>query len=203
MIRSYWKVFTLLLILLAQTACTFSIDVVPTPTRTEATLPAPTELVPSTTPEVITPEVAGCPLTETAEAKLYQNDEDGYCLLYPPNFTLIPPRFIVLNPVMRGDKAGDAWVDIRVEPASGRAADQVANDAIAAAGEGFNIQMEAFVVDDTQAIVVDGLPGPDSLRSVYVVNNDRLYTLTFMPWGQNPELDTLYDQVMASLHFLP
>jgi hypothetical protein len=147
--------------------------------------------------------VEDCPLTETADAKLYQNDEDGYCLLYPQNFTLIPPRFIVLNPVMRGDKAGDAWVDIRVQPANGGTADQVANDAIAAVGEGFNIQMEQFDVDDTQAIVVDGLPGPDSLRNVYIVRNDRLYTFTFMPWGQSSELDILYDWVMKSLHFLP
>lgn len=199
MTRKYqWLSLSLVILLLSQAACTFSAAVIPTPTSPEPTLPSPTDIVPSTTPEV-----EGCPLTETADAKLYQNDEDGYCLLYPQNFTLIPPRFIVLNPVMLGDETGEAWVDIRVEPANGRTADQVANDAIAAAGDGFDIQTDQFVVDDTRAIVVDGIPAQDSLREVYIVRNDRLYTFSFLPWGQSPELETLYDWVMKSLHFLP
>lgn len=196
--RDRWLMLTLVLILLAQPACTDSASVLPTSTVPGPTLPAATDIG-----SFITPEVEGCPVTETADAKLYRNDEDGYCLLYPQSFTVVPPRFVVLNPVMRGDQAGDAWVDIRVEPANGRTADQVANDAIAAAGEGFNIQSQQLTVDDTPAIVVDGLPGPDSQRNVYVVSNDRLYILTFMPWGHRQELETLYDWTMKSLHFLP
>lgn len=201
--RLPWFMLTLVLLLLAQTACTFSASVIPTPMDPTPTSPGATLPVATDIGSFITPEVEGCPATDSADAKLYRNDEDGYCLLYPQNFTLVPPRFIVLNPVMRGDKAGDAWVDILVEPANGRSAEQVANDAIAAAGEGFNLQMDQFVVDDTRAFVVDGLPGPDPLRNVYVVSNDRLYTFTFMPWGNSRELETLYDWTMKSLHFLP
>lgn len=198
MFRIYWKTFILLLVLMAQTACTFSVDVVPTPTSPEATQPVSTPIPSAST------DVDGCPITETGDAKPYRNDEDGYCLLYPENFTVVPPRFLVFNPTNApGDVLGDAVVDIQVEPANGRTADQVAADAIAAVGQGFNIQMEQVVVDDTRAFVVNGLPGQDPMRNVYIVSQDRLYKITFMPWGNNPELEIAYDWVMKSLHFLP
>jgi hypothetical protein len=190
--------FTLILLLLAQTACTFSVDVVPTPTSPGATQPV-ASAIPSESADA-----DGCPSSQTGDAVPYRNDEDGYCLLYPQNFTVIPPRFIVFNPTNApGDKLGDAVVDIRVEPANGRTADQVAADAIAAAGQGFNIQMDEVVVDDTQAFAVDGIPGQDPMRNVYIVSHDRLYMITFMPWGNNPELETAYEWITKTLHFLP
>lgn len=198
MIRNYWKTLTLSLILLVQAACTFSVDVVPTPTTPAATQPA-ASAIPS-----VSAELDGCPRTETGDAKLYRNDGDGYCFLYPSNFTVVPPRFIVFNPTNApGDTLGDAWVDISVEPANGRTADQAAADAIAAVGQGFDIQMEQIIVDDTSAWVVKGLPAQDPMRKVYVVSHDRLYTITFMPWGNNPELESAYDWIMKTLHFLP
>jgi hypothetical protein len=58
-------------------------------------------------------------------------------------------------------------------------------------------------VDNAQAIVVDGLPGPDSLRRVFVVNNDRVYLFIFMSCGHNADLQSLYDSTIQTLHFLP
>ena len=198
MIGNFWKIFTLVLILLAQTACTFSVDVVATPTIPVATQPAATSIPTESV------DADGCPISQTGDAVAYRNDEDGYCLLYPENFTVIPPRFLVFNPTNApGDVLGDAVVDIRVEAANGRTADGAAADAIAVVGEGFNIQMDEVILDDARAFVVDGIPGQDPMRNVYVVSNDRLYAITFMPWGNNPELETAYDWVMKTLHFLP
>ncbi len=77
--------------------------------------------------------------------------------------------------------------------------------AFAAAGPGFNIERTELQVDGEPAVVVDGLPGPDPWRRVFVVHEERLYTLSFQPWvpGGATALDELYTLVIESLHFLP
>jgi hypothetical protein len=148
-----------------------------------------------------------CP-SETADLKLFTSADDGYCLLYPAEDTANPPYLIIINPNgMPGDVPGDAWVQISVEEASGRTAEQVANEQIAQAGDGFNITRDEILIDGKPAIVVDGLPGPDSWRKVFIIANDHLYTLFFLPWAPNadgfPQLEKLYSTVINSFHFLP
>src|SRR5678816_3762202 len=137
----------------------------------------------------------------------YMNTQDGYCLLYPAVYTLLEPRFIVINPTNApGDTLGDAWVDITVEPASGRTASQVADEAIAAVGSGFNIARTEMLVDNAQAIIVDGLPGQDSSRTVFIVSHDKLFSLIFAPWyptaDKSSPLEGLFDVIMNSLNFV-
>jgi len=148
-----------------------------------------------------------CP-TETENLKLFTNTSDGYCLLYPAEDTPNPPYLIVINPNgMPGDAPGDAWAQISMEEAAGRTAEQVANGQIAEAGDGFNITQSEILIDGEQAIVVDGLPGPDSWRKVFIVANGHLYTLYFMPWAPNADgfsqLEKLYSTVIDTFHFLP
>ncbi len=149
-----------------------------------------------------------CPIP-TAETKLLTNAEEGYCLLYPAEYSTTVPNFIVINPVSSpaGDMLGDAWLNIATVPALGHTAAQFADEGIAAAGEGFNITRFDMEVDGEQAVVVDGLPGQDSVRYVFFVHNDRLYTLSFLPWYPNAadptQLEDLYTMVMDTLHFLP
>lgn len=100
-------------------------------------------------------------------------------------------------------------MDIQVEPATGRSAAQVADAKIAEAGEGFGIVRSEILLGGQPAIVVDGLPAPDSWRVVFVVNNDRLYTLTFQPWfpssdpNQPTALEKLYAAIVDTLRFMP
>ncbi len=151
----------------------------------------------------------GCPVA-TADMALLMNEENGYCLLYPAAYAVNPPRLIIINPINApGDVPGDAWVNITAEPASGRTAAQAADAQITEAGEGFNITRSEILVDGTQAIVVDGLPGPDSWRKVFTVANDRLYTMEFQPWfpshdpSQPTPLENLYTTIIDTIHFLP
>lgn len=113
------------------------------------------------TPEPLSTPAIWCP-AETAELKLLMQVEEGYGLLYPAEFAVRPPRFIVINPIdTRGDTPDDVWMDISVEAASGRTSAQVADQAIANAGAGFNITRREVLADGLQAVVVDGPPGSD------------------------------------------
>ena len=155
------------------------------------------------------PASSTCP-SETADLKLFTNATDGYCFLYPMEKTAFPPNAVVIHPngISGGDSLpGDAVVFVNMEAASGKTAAQVADEKIAEAGEGFNITRSEILIDGKQAIVVDGLPGQDPWREVFIVGNDRLYILFFDPWAPTadwfPELEKLYSSVIASFHVLP
>ena len=158
-----------------------------------------------------TTPASACP-SATADLKLLMNAEDGYCLLSPADYSTDVPHFIIINPAvpMAGDTLGEAWVSIDTEAAAGRTPAQVAEVQIAAVGPGFNIERSDVLVDGEQAVVIDGLPGPDSWRKVFIVSNERLYTLTFLPWAPNinnpaqpTPLEGLYTTIIDTLHFLP
>jgi len=178
--KKQWLILVLVLAVLAQTACI---------------------------PQVTTPAGDSCP-TATADLKLLTNAEDGYCLLYPAAYSTDIPHFIVIDPVTGpGDVPGEAWVNVNVVPSAGRTAAQVADENIAALGEGFNITKTDIVVDGVSGVVVDGMPGQDSNRQMLIVNNDKLYTFTFAPWypntGDPTPLENLYATIAQTLHFLP
>ncbi len=151
-----------------------------------------------------------CP-APASDTKLFTNAEDGYCFLYPAEYSTASPHFIVLNPAAGpGDVLGDAWASIDVESANDRTAAQFADEKIAFVGPDFNIRRTEAKVDGEKAVIVDGLPGQDASRNVFIVHGDRLYTLAFLPWMQNPDnpaafakLENLYDTILRTLHFIP
>ena len=148
-----------------------------------------------------------CPAA-TAELALLKNTEAGYCLLYPAEYSTEMQNFVVINPISGpGDMPGEAWAFIQVESANGRTAAQVAEAAIAPLDAGFNITQTELLIDGVQGVVMDGLPGQDSNRMVFIVNNDQLYVLSFAPWYPNPNdptpLEYLYTTIVQTLQFLP
>jgi hypothetical protein len=150
---------------------------------------------------------AACP-APTSETKLLTNTEAGYCLLYPAEYSTTVPNYIVINPITAaGDAIGEAWMYTSVTPAGGRTAAQIVDKDIAALGEGFNITQFEVDVDGEKAIVVDGLPAQDSARYVFIVHDDQLYNLIFMPWYPNATeptaLENLYTMVMDTFRFIP
>jgi hypothetical protein len=166
-------------------------------------------------PAACTPSgVQACPVP-TSETKLRLNAEDGYCHLYPADDALFPDgAFIVINPGGGGsavDVPGDGWATIAVQSAEGHSAAQIADGQINLdIGLGVVIERTETEIDGEPAVIVDGLPGPDPWRKVFVVHGDRLYTLTFLPWWENPEdpaafarLENLYDTILRTLHFIP
>jgi hypothetical protein len=158
--------------------------------------------------------VRACP-APTSETKLRMNAEDGYCHLYPADDASFPDSpFIVINPRGGGSAAdvpGDGWATIEVQSAEGHTAAQIADGQInSVIGLDLVIERTETEIDGEPAVIVDGIPGPDPWRKVFVVHGDRLYTLTFLPWGENPDnhaafagLENLYDTILRTLHFLP
>lgn len=188
-----------ILFLMALSACS--------PAVQPPTLPPATDLPVAETPASSGETTDACP-AETADLKLFTNANDGYCFLYPAEDAALPPYLVVINPNGNpGDEPGDAWAQVSMEDAAGRSAAQAADAQIAEAGGGFEITRSEILMGGQPAVVVDGLPGPDSWRKVFVVGNGRLYTLVFMPWAPNadwfPPLEKLYSSVVNSFHFLP
>jgi hypothetical protein len=152
-------------------------------------------------------EASACP-TATSDTKLLTNTENGYCLLYPAEAVSNMPGWVVINPISApGDLPGDAWLYVQVQDATGKTAAQFVDEQVAALGEGFNISTAEVAVDGEQGVMVDGLPGQDSNRQVFVVHNGRLYNLVFSPWFPNAAeptpLENLYTMVIDTFHFLP
>ena len=217
--RTTWLILSLAVAVLV--ACTPATP----PTSHSTPVPRETETFPiavpsiapdstATTPAVVPTAAVPTPAERCPTAgdgfELHVSTADGYCLLYPADAVVVPQRFIVINPSSAtADTLGDAWVDIQVEPAAGRDAAQVADARIAEAGEGFGILRSEILLGGQPAVVVDGLPAPDSWRTVFVANDDRLYTLTFQPWfpstdpAQPTPLENLYTTVVDTIHFLP
>ena len=165
---------------------------------------APTA-VPVTVPATV-PAAQECPVP-TSGLTVLRSDEDGYCFLYPAEYSTEMPGWVVINPISApGDVPGDAWVNIHTEDAAGRTLDQLAEEIRTTLGADFNITIEEVQLHGSPAIVVDGQPGVDSNRIVYTFRNERLYALTFMPWqpdaGQVTPLEHLYETIMQSIHFV-
>jgi hypothetical protein len=135
------------------------------------------------------------------------NEEDGYCFLYPATAYATIPHFWAINPVPPGsvgDVIGDGWLSIEMRSANGLTAAEVADGEINILPPGgFDIVRTDIQIDGVPAVVVDGLPGPDSWRRVFVVANDRVYTLIFLPWGHVEGLEEMYTLAVRTLRFTP
>lgn len=175
-----------------------------------ACAPAATQAPATEAPATEVPaEATACP-TVTSNTKLLTNTEDGYCLLYPADAVSNSnmPGWVVINPISApGDIPGDAWFYIQVQDATGKTAAQFVDEQIAALGEGFNISTSEVEVGGEQGVMVDGLPGQDSNRQVFMVHHGRLYNLVFAPWFPNAAeptpLENLYTMVIHTFRFLP
>lgn len=169
-------------------------------TPTQAAQPIPTNTTACSSP--------------TTDTELLMNEEHGYCLLHPAGYNVVyPPMETCLANTVNSmecqfvtftgaDSHPNAWIN--VDEALGRTAGEVADAEIASLGSEFNIERTDLTIDGEQAVLMDGLPGQDPVRSLVIVNDDLLYTLTLTPWDKNDTaLVNLYTTIVNSLHFLP
>jgi hypothetical protein len=102
----------------------------------------------------------------------------------------------------------DPRLSIQVEDAAGRSLADVARQIEADyAPPGFTVERGAITVDGIEAVLFDNLPGQDLNRRVAFIHNGRLYSLFFVPLGDEGsearrQAELLYQQVMGSFRFL-
>jgi hypothetical protein len=111
----------------------------------------------------------------------YNNVANGYSLYLPLGYeiTTQPDNAEVFVAPGEGPTRGMAY--IKIEPAYGRTVEQVFEDVKAGLGGDFNLSSTTLWIDYNQALVVTGLPGQDPNRQIFIVHNDTVYHMTFMP----------------------
>ena len=147
-------------------------------------LQAPATAEASPTPEASQPKI---------DVKLYTNDTYGFSLYVPRSDEVFEPSSTEVSIIAPGEGHDRGLVIIMMEPANGRTAEQVVEAAKTELGPGFNINAKAIAVDDTQALVVTGMPGQDVNRQLFMVHDDLLYHMTFSP--DDPQAGPAYQQM--------
>lgn len=130
-----------------------------------------------------------CPEPATAETRLYTDEALAFCLLYPASHTVLQlesgNREIVVGELMNHI---DPRISITAQDLAGRTLAQAVDDFLSGY-EGFEIARSDVTIGGQEAVLLDGIPGQDYYRSIFVAHNGLLYQLSFAPY--DPNLDNL------------
>jgi hypothetical protein len=150
----------------------------------------------------------GCPMP-VAGTEVLKNPRNGYCLLYPETYAVVRPNqfqtYLLIGGLLN---VADPRVDIMVEDARGRTAEEIADELQFDVVPGDNIVRTNITVAGQEAVVLDNVPGQEISRRVVFVYEDRLYHLTFMPADANlgeiyERMEALYAMVINSFSLIP
>jgi hypothetical protein len=92
------------------------------------------------------------------------------------------------------------WID--VSEAQGRTAEEVSEEELSNVS-GLNPPRSIVMLGGEQAVVLDGMPGQDLVRRVYIVHAGKLIIPTFSPYGSDnafaaDQMEALYAAVTSS-----
>lgn len=151
------------------------------------------------------PTGVACP--EPIAGTLLQTDETlAYCLLYPDSHTVVALESgnteIVIGEVMNHI---DPRVSIYAEDLGGRTLQQYVDEFLTGF-EGFEIEQTDLIVSGEEAIMLDGIPGQDFYRRVFIAHGGMIYNLLFAPYDPSladtfSQAEQLYTLVMDSFVF--
>jgi len=143
----------------------------------------------------------------------YSNDALGFSLYQPMDYEVIFPSetAVMFQAPGEGHPSDDrAAAFIYVEPANGRTAEQVATeiseDNKSVMGPGYTGgDITVMEIDSEPAFSVGGLTGQDLNRRLYVVHNDQLYWMMFVPDNTlapaYQQMEDLYFMIVNTFHF--
>lgn len=149
-----------------------------------------------------------CP-TAGAGTLLYRDDARGYCLLYPDTHqTFDATESETVFAVGDVGNTTEPRVSINVTDAAGLDTDTAAAQTLAAFGLPDTNAPSAIMLDGTDAMVLDNMPGQDINRRVIVVHDGRLYDFMFAPIGADygelaQRTEDVYRTVIETFRFLP
>lgn len=140
----------------------------------------------------------------------YINAVNGYSVYLPKDYEIVeenPSHVLVMAPGEGHPGEGRAAAFIDVEPANGRTVNEIVEQVKADLGPGFNIPPgTAMGLDKAMAIALSGLPGQDVNRQLFVVYNDLLYHITFIPDTPQAgasywQMEDVYAMIVNTFHF--
>lgn len=142
------------------------------------------------------------------KAQWYQSEQLGLCFSYPQGFTQLPYNDTVeiVAPDLPGsDTKGIFWLE--TSDSYDRTAEVIADQDITSAGIPA-VGRSSVTLDGEPAVVLDGMPGQDPQRRVYVVHGKMLYVLAFMPTksenkATSDQMEALYAAIMNSWAWSP
>ena len=177
-------------------ACDFSFEVL----STQTSIPAVSD------PQVL--ESTPVPVSVKDTAQWFSSDQLGLCFSYPEGYTQLPYEDTVeiIGPELPApDLRGLFWRE--KSDAYDRTAEVIADQDMTAAGLS-SVSRSFLTLDGEEAVVLDGMPGQDFQRRGYVVHDQTLYVLAFMPTrSENREasdqLEALYAAVINSWTWSP
>lgn len=158
------------------------------------------------TPQVL--ESTPVPTSVKDTAQWFSSDQLGLCFSYPEGYTqlLYEDTVEIIGPELPApDLRALFWLE--KSDAYDRTAEVIADQDMTAAG--LSSTGRSFVtLDGEEAVVLDGMPGQDFQRRVYVVHDQTLYVLAFMPTrsenqAASDQLEALYAAVMNSWAWSP
>ncbi len=184
----------------------------PAATQSEATNEAATQAEatnkPATQDDAINKIEAKC-VRNSEKTQLLINGVLGYCVQYPVGYDMAVQNEVEIMLLKRYVlNAEDPHLSINVKPAEGMTVEQVADKLVADyTVPGLEVKRVNLVIDQEQAIMLDGLTGEDLNRQVVVVHNDRLYHMTIAPMTNSPDVlaqaEVLYNMLIQSFTFHP
>jgi hypothetical protein len=143
----------------------------------------------------------------------YTDDALGFGVFMPKDYEVLHPsdsEVMFLAPGEGHPSDNRASATILVEPSNGRTAEQVATaiaeDNKSVMGPGYTGgAITVMEIDGESAYSVGGLTGQDLNRRVYMVHNDQLYWMIFVP--DNPQaaaylqMEDVYAMIVNTFHF--
>ena len=163
------------------------------------------------TSETPTPQVLESTPVQTSvndTAQWFSSDQLDLCFSYPEGYTQLPYEDTVeiIGPELPApDLRGLFWLE--KSDAYDRTAEVIADQDMTATGLS-SVGRSFVTLDGKEAVVLDGMPGQDFQRRVYVVHDQTLYVLAFMPTrsenrAASDQLEALYAAVINSWAWSP
>lgn len=165
-----------------------------------ATAAQPVALEPTTTASA--PQAASQTPGGT-RVETVRNGPLDFCFSYPQGYTLLPygESVEVVGPQSGAvPEPGMMWID--VSDAQGRTAQDVADEELGYV-VGLNPPRTTVMLGGEEAVVLDGMPGQNLVRRVYIVHAGKLIIPTFSPYASDnaladDQMETLYAAVTSS-----
>jgi hypothetical protein len=157
------------------------------------------------TPQVV--ESTPIPTIVSDTTEFFSSDQLGICFSYPQGYTQIEADAVEIAAPDLPDSTTKGLFWLEISDAYNRTAETIADQDMTLA-TGLNVGRWPMTVGGEPAVVLDGVPGQELQRRVYVVHQQTLYVLAFWPTlsenkAAGDQMEDLYAVVTNSWAWSP